>query len=169
MTRKIRGFLADKRPKPRFGCIFIRKTQPNHGFGPPAGAKPRILRLRSASRLSCLASLLAPRSSLPRVAPPFFAPPCSVASLLAPRSFLPSAPLSRLAPPFFGSPCSLASLLAPRSCHPSALLPRLDPPAPAPSLRALLLAPSLASLLAPRRSSPLPSSPLLSRNFRCYE
>ena len=60
-------------------------------------------------------SLLAPRSFLPRVAPPFFAPPCSLASLLAPRSFLPSALLSRLAPPFFAPPCSLASLLAPRS------------------------------------------------------
>ena len=67
-------------PKPRFGCIFTWKSQPNHGFGPPAAAKPCILHVFGASG-DRLFKKFSPRSSV-------FAPPCSLASLLAPRSSL---------------------------------------------------------------------------------
>jgi hypothetical protein len=77
LTCKIRGFPALQPPKPRFGCIFTWKTQPNHGVGPPAAAKPCILHVFGASG-DRLFKKFSPRSSV-------FAPPCSLASLLAPR------------------------------------------------------------------------------------
>ena len=77
LTCKIQGFPALQPPKQRFGCIFTWKTQPNHGFGPPAAAKPCILHVFGASG-DRLFKKFSPRSSV-------FAPPCSLASLLAPR------------------------------------------------------------------------------------
>ena len=67
-TRKTRAFNASRPPKPRLGCIFKRKTQPNQCFTRVALVKARVLRVQIAPRCSLFASLLlAPLSRvLPR-------------------------------------------------------------------------------------------------------
>ena len=118
-TRKTRAFNASRPPKPRFGCIFKRKTQPNQCFTRVALVKARVLRVQIAPRCSLFASLLLaplsrvlPRSSLASALLPRLAPPSLLLPAPSPRSLLlalPSLCSSLLAAP----PLSLSSSLFP--------------------------------------------------------
>ena len=150
LTSKTRGFPARKPPQPRFGYLFGRKTQPNNGLEVPAAAKPRILRLRSASGERFLETV-APCSSLV---------PASRRSSLLRSSLLPRLPPCSSLLPSLGSPFSPRSSLLR-----SSLLPRL---APCSSFltsvfaRALVRA-SVRALALPPQGRPEPSREQCSR------